>query len=244
MQTRSFIGLADCYLKPYNTAGSARELGSMSQLQLQYDEQQLEQVNYGREGGLANAVSRIRKIGFNATFQSISKENLALCLRGSTSAVVSGSVTDEEHVAYLGGLIRTAHPSPTSVVVTDNPMTETYVEGEDYKVTGAGIVPLPGGDISEEQDLLISYSYGAYDIVEALTSSQQEFTLFFDGLNEAEGGKNAVVDLWRLRFGTVQNFDLIGENYVNLQVSGFLLLDPTKTGVGTSKFFRWLYPSD
>ena len=89
----------------------------------------------------------------------------------------------------------------------------------------------------------VSYSYGAYERVEALTESQQDWTLNFDGLNEAEGGQNVVADLWRLRFGGVQSFDLIGDEYINLQLTGFLLRDPNQTGTGVSKFFRWLYPA-
>ena len=52
-----------------------------------------------------------------------------------------------------------------------------------------------------------------------------------------------VADLWRLRFGGVQSFDLIGDEYINLQLTGFLLRDPNQTGTGVSKFFRWLYPA-
>lgn len=243
MSNRSFIGLADCYLAPYATAGAARFLGSLSQLQLQYDEEQKEQRNYGREGGLLNASTRVNKIAVNATFQSISKANLALALRAAATDEVGGTVTDEPHTAYPDALVRTAHPNPTAVVVTDDAGAVTYDEGDDYRVTGAGIVPVAGGDIGSAAAIKVSYSYGAYERVEALTESQQDWTLNFDGLNEAEGGQNVVADLWRLRFGGVQSFDLIGDEYINLQLTGFLLRDPNQTGAGVSKFFRWLYPA-
>lgn len=243
MSNRSYLGLADCFLAPYAAAGPARFLGSLSQLQLQYDEEAKEQKNYGREGGLLDATSRINKIGGTAVFQSVSKQNLALAMRASTADVASGTVSDEPHAAHLDALIRTAHPNPTDVVVTDDAGTTTFDPGTDYRVTGAGVVPLAGGTITEGQAVKVSYSYGAYERVEALTDSQRDYTLHFDGLNEAEGGANTTVDLWRMRFGAVQSFDLIGDEYANLQLSFFLLRDPNQTGTGVSKFFRWLYPA-
>lgn len=241
MSNRSFIGLADCYMKQYQVEEAARFTGSLSQLQLQVQEEVQRQRNYGREGGNLKTARRVTGVQVNAVFQSVSIANLGLALRAGTSAVNSGTASDEPKKGYLGALIRTDHPNPTSVVVTDDPMTVTYDINVDYKVTGAGIVPLAGGAITEGQDLLLSYSYGGYDVVEALTGSQKEFTLYFDGLNEAEGGTNVAVDLWRISWGTVQDFQLVGDSFINLALAGDLVLDPTRAA-NESKFFRWLYP--
>jgi hypothetical protein len=240
---KSFIGLADCYLKPYNAAGAARHLGSLSVCQLQHQVTELRQRNYGRDGGTLNRTDRLDRVLVNATFQSVTAENLALATRGGITNVSASTVSAEEHTAHLGALIRTAHMNISSVVVEDDAELVTYEAGVDYKVTGAGIGPLAGGAISENDPIKISYSYSARGVVEALTQPQAEWTLYFDGLNEAENNENTTVDLHRIKFGTVQNVDMIGDDYATLQLVAELLVDPLQVGVGASKFYRWAHPS-
>lgn len=40
------------------------------------------------------------------TMTNISPENIALAIRGSVSAITAGTVTDETHTAYTGGLVQ------------------------------------------------------------------------------------------------------------------------------------------
>ncbi|MGB0218349.1 MAG: hypothetical protein ACPGJF_03360 [Sinimarinibacterium flocculans] len=240
---KSFIGLADCYLKPYNVAGAARALGSVSACQLQHQVTELRQRNYGRAGGTLNRTDRLDRVLVALTLQSVSAANLALATRGGITNVSASTVSAEEHTAHLGALIRTAHMNISSVVVEDDAELITYEAGVDYKVTGAGIVPLEGGAISENDPIKISYSFSARVVIEALTQPQTEWTFYFDGLNEAEGGENTAVDLHRIKFGTVQNIDMIGDDYATLQLTAELLVDPTKVGVGESQFYNWAHPS-
>jgi hypothetical protein len=246
----SFLGLGDLYLAPAG-GGPARPVGSASQIQLGITEDEKDQQNYGRAGGLLNSVSRITAVTLALTLQSLSPPNLALALRADRSDIEAGTVTGEAHTAYTGALIRIANIDPSDVVVTDaSDGTTTYTEGADYKVTSAGVIPLAGGAIdtaiqalSEPSDGLpvtIDYSYGARSVVEALTHSGTEYVLYFDGLNEADSGKSAVGDLWRVKFGAAKQLDLVGDDYAGLELAGKLLADNSK-GAGESAFFRWNY---
>ncbi len=239
---QSFLGLADCYLKPYGVAAAARAIGSVSRCEITHEEDEKRQQNFGRDGGTLNIVSRLTKAGINLTLQSISKENLALALRGTVSSAALGTVVAEAQTAYKGGLVSTAFMSPTVTEVTNAGDTVTYDEGVDYRVTGAGIVILETGTITEAQPILISYSHPAIDVVEALTTGATEYTLYFDGLNEAENNSNVSVVLHRAKFKLATTLGLISDDYVNLEVEGELLLDASQIGTGKSKFYRWSYP--
>ena len=48
------------------------------------------------------------------------------------------------------------------MVVTDDAGAVTYDEGDDYRVTGAGIVPVAGGGIGSAAAIKVSYSSVSY----------------------------------------------------------------------------------
>ena len=239
----SFVGLADLYMKIYGAAAPARYVGSVSACNVQHEEENLRQRNFGREGGTLNTVSRLDQVNVGITFQSLSVENLARVLRGGVTDITADAVTEEQATAYLGALVRTEFMNIENVVVTDSTSSTTYVEGTDYRVTGAGIVPLEGGAITDEEEILISYDYTAQQVVEAFTQGQQEYGLYFDGVNEADNNRNVVVDIHRLKLGLPEQLDLIGEGFITMATTGEALLDPNQTATGASKFYRWIYPS-
>ena len=238
----SFRGLADLYLKAYGAAGGARGIGSVSKCDLTHEEEEKRQPNFGRDGGVLNTTRRLTKVGIALTLQSISKENLALALRGTVSSVEADSVVDEAVVATLDGLVPLAHLNASDVVVKNAAGSTTYVLGTDYLVTGAGIKPLSTGSITENQALKVSYDYPDQDVIEALTTGAGEYTVYFDGLNEAENNTNVSVVLHKAKFGLAKSVGLISDDYVNLEIEGELLVDASQIGVGKSKFYRWTYP--
>ena len=63
-----------------------------------------------------------------------------------------------------------------------------------------------------------------------------EYELVFEGLNEANGGQAQPVVLYRCKFSPTSGLDLITEEFANLSLSGEVLVDTTKTGVGISRY--------
>ena len=238
----SFLGLADIYLKRYGVASAgAYPIGSVSKCDITHEEEEKTQQNFGRDGGTLNAVSRLTKVGINLTLQSLSKSNLALALRGTASSVAAGAVVDEVVVAKKGALVPLANVGATAVVVKNSAGSTTYVNGTDYTVTGAGIIPAEAGAITEDQSLKVSYSHPGADVVEALTSGTSEFTLYFDGVNEAEGNRNVSVAIWRIKTKLAKTVGLISDDFATLELEGEALLDATQIGALKSKFYRWAY---
>ncbi|HFE31937.1 MAG TPA: hypothetical protein ENJ17_01355 [Gammaproteobacteria bacterium] len=237
---QSYIGKGSIYLGPFDGSAKARPIGNCAKLELAISEDKKELPDYQNAGGgVANSISRISGIEASITLHDISPENLALAVFGSASAVAAGTVTDESHTAYLGGLVRLVNlPDTSTIVVTDSTGTTTYVLDTDYSVNEAGIVPLDTGAIVEGSTILVDYTKKAGNVVQAVVNSGQEFTMTFVGLNEAQSGKPVVVDLFRVKFSPTQGLGFIGDDFAAMDLTGSVLKDTGKTGAGISQYFK------
>jgi hypothetical protein len=134
-------------------------------------------------------------------------------------------------------------PTVVGTTVVDGTATivcaglETLVAGMDYEVRPGGIFVLAASAIDGEV-WSVGYTKAGYDVVQALTTSGREYELLFDGLNEARSGKRTRVTAYRVKVGAAKTISLIGEDYAALEVTGKLLKDTSKTGLGVSQYFR------
>jgi hypothetical protein len=111
------------------------------------------------------------------------------------------------------------------------------VADTDYEVRGAGLMIMDGG-IPDGCPISVAYSYGAHQIVQALTSGSGIYELTFDGVNEADSNSPSILDIYRLQIGATASLPFLSDDFASLEVKGKVLLDSTKTGVGISKYFR------
>lgn len=227
----SYIGVGQVFV-------GGRPVGNVSTLTFAVQSETRELRDYQNPGGgTANSLDRITSVEVTMAMRDFVAENLALATNGAVSDVTSGSATDESHTATLDQLIRLDNMDPSSVVVTSDPSGTTYTEGTDYEVNAAGVVPLSGGSISDQDPILITYDYSARRVIEAIVASGQEFEMVFAGLNEAQSGKAVVIDAWRVKFSPAQSLDWIGDDFGELNLTGRVLKDASKTG-SLSQYFR------
>lgn len=235
---KPYLGAGQVYGKAEGVNGPLAPIGNVSELKLAIDEESKELTDYTHGGGGTYAeVKRVKGVTVTATLHDLNKTNLARALYGDSAAVDGGTVTDAAHVAYQGGLIRLAHPQPTGVVVTDDTGGTTYVAGADYEVRPEGVYILAGA-IADGAAIKVRYAYAGYDLVQALTRSGLVLEMAFGGVNEADSGKPVVVDLYRVSLGAAKEISLIGDDFASLQLEGKLLVDPTRTGAGISRFLK------
>lgn len=109
-----------------------------------------------------------------------------------------------------------------------------------YEVRAAGVYVLPeAADLADGDAVSLSYEYGSYAVIEALTTKAKELELLFEGLNEADDGKPCIVEIWRASQGVASAIGLVADKgFASLPVTGAVLKDDTKTGVGVSKYYR------
>jgi len=236
----SFIGFARTFAKERGGSKSW-ELGNCSAANLKATPTKRALKNFKTGQGNINSSTRVESVAFDMTMHDIEKDNLAMLAYGTANSVVAGTVTDEPIIGKIGGLSRTAQINISAVVVTDSPMTQTYVEGTDYEVTNAGISVLAGGSIADDDALLIDYSYSAAEEVEGLTEGAKEYEITVVGINDAQNGKPYVLDLFIVKPGFFEELAFISEDYAAPKITGELTADSTKSGVGISQYFKYAY---
>lgn len=223
------------YARAYGAAAPLLPIGNVVKATLSHTEEVKKQQDYTRlGGGLHSRFSRVTAAALALTLADINVVNLARAALGTASEIDAGSVTAEAHVAYQGGLIRLANLVPSTVVVKKGG-TNVAAAGN-YEVRPEGIVILDGAPGLEDGDAItVDYAHAATAVIEALTTAAPELQISLGGLNEADSGKPVVIDCWRVAQGVAKQLALIGSDFMNLDVEGELLIDPTKTGVGISR---------
>lgn len=238
MADYSYLGSGRTYLREIGATAGLIEVGNCSALSFAVSEDTKELKDYTQPGGgTYNEVKRISSVEASLTMHDLSPTNLARATYGTTSAVVSAPVADEAHtVSGPGEFIPTTFlPSAIGAVKEG---TTTLTEGIDYEARPSGIVALAGGALAAGNTVLISYTKAGADVVQALVNSGKEYEMVFDGLNEARSGKRTRVTAYRMKIGAAANLGLIGDDYAALEVTGKLLKDVSKTGVGISQYFK------
>jgi hypothetical protein len=237
-QKRTFVGKGKLYLGRYGQ-NNLQRVGNSSKLSLSIDEESKELADYENPGGgVADALSRIKEAKIALTLHNLNASNLALALFGEASQLAAGTVTQENHVAHKGALLRLDKLGASAVMVTNASGSTTYVAGSDYLASGGGLFIPDTSAITDAETIKVSYAYGAQQVIEAMLSTGLDYTLAFDGLNEADSGKPCVVDLWRVRFTPAKALDLIDDDFSKLDLEGKLLKDETRP-LGTSPYFRY-----
>jgi len=182
------------YARPYGSTIAPMPIGNVLALSLEHTEDVQTQEDMTKLGGGTHAeVRRVKEVKVKLQLADLNVVNLGRATLGTVQAVASGTVADEPHTPTLGGLLRLAHIAPTSVVVKKgaDAGTATVVPmAGNYEPRPEGVYLLPDATgITGTDKLWVSYSYGEYAVIEALTTKAVELELTFGGLNEADSGK-------------------------------------------------------
>ena len=237
MSTVSYIGKGTVYLQVGNNP--LMSIGNVSKLSVAVAEDRQDMTDYENAGGgIAESVSRVKSASLDMTAYSFSQTNLAQALRGTTGAVTATSVVAEPVTAAVGGLHVLAKLPDASVAMTVESAVgaTTFVEGTDYVRTRSGFTIPVGSAITDGTALTVDYKSLAGDALQALTNGAVDVRLVFEGLNEARSGKAIVAEFFRVQFSPTKALDLIGDKFSELQLTGMILKDSTKTGAGLSQY--------
>ena len=240
---RPSMNVGQVYARPYGALVPHMPIGNVLELGIEHTEDVQTQEDMTQLGGGTHAeVRRVKEVKVKLKLADLNITNLARSSLGTVAGVESGTVTKEAHVAALGGLIALAHIQPTAVTVKQGAdeasSTEVNAAGN-YEVRPEGIYVLPSAkDLTDGAKVWVGYSYVEYAVIEALTTKAVELDLLFGGLNEADGGKPQVVNIFRCSQGVTKSLALINKGFGNLEVEGTVLMDPTKIGVGVSRYYK------
>ena len=232
------------YAKVYASTAAPIEIGNVLELGIEHSEDVQTQDDMTQLGGGVHAeVRRVKDAKLKMKIADLNVVNIARGLLASITAVEAGTVTNLPYtVNQTGVLIPLDHIGPTSVTLKKGADAESAAPvpmAGNYEPRGEGIVLLPGATgIAASDKLWISYTYGAFATMEAMTTKAPELQYLFGGMNEADSGKPVIVDIWRGSQGITKQLALINKGFNSLDVEGTVMQDPTKSGAGISKYYR------
>jgi len=241
----SYIGKGEMFIGPYSGGSAIVSIGNCSELTFSHETEKKDLAdNTSAGGGKANTIERITAVTMTIKAHDISAANLALGVLGTASAITAAAVTSEAHIGYKGGFVPFTYVPDMTIapVVKNETDATTYTAGTDYTFIGGGIyIPSTStipNSVASAVNLHIGYTKKAVNVVEAMVNSAQQYKLYFVGLNEAQSGKQVIVQVHRFKPGAAQNVAYLGDDYAALDLPGEALSDSAITTTGLSKFYK------
>lgn len=218
-----------------------RDVGNASDAELAIETSEQTVPNFRGGGGVAATITRIESVSFKATLYDFNPKNLAMALRGTTTALSATPLTDEvlpgiPATVTEDTLFKTVQLIDVAVapVVTGTGGTPTRVLDTDYRVVAGGIIAVGGGGMTTADE--VDYTPLANTRLDALTTGELEFEVVINGVNEAEN-KPFRFTGYKYRPAPATALALISESFGSFELDGKLILDTTKVGVGESQYF-------
>ena len=217
-----------------------RPVGNVSEVTISVETTEFEhKESCTGQRGIDITLTQEINVGLNMTLESINKENLALALFGTSSALTAASVTNQSVRGYIGLWSPLAHVKVSAVVVTNNLSTVTYVLGTDYllNLEAGSIFIVTGGAITNAQELFVDYSFALQDEIFAVTTGTAPIKYVrFEGLNTADTDKPVVIDLFKVSIKPLAELALISDEISQMALETKVLSDALRTS--GSKFFN------
>lgn len=226
------------YAAVYGSNAPLIPIGNVLDMQVEYKEDVQKQEDMTKLGGGTHAeIRRVTDVGFKATLADLNVTNLARAILGTVDPQNAGQVTDKEYTVKKGALIALPHVSVSSLVVKKAGQPVAAAGNYELRPEGLWIFDTATG-LADSDTISISYDYADQVVIEHLTAKTAELCLRFGGLNEADSGKPEVVDMWRVSQGVTKQLALIKKGFGSIEIEGTLLQDPSRQGVGISKYMR------
>lgn len=184
----------------------------------------------------ASGIKSVR-YNFTANMRSVKKEHLAIALGAVLTDKAGASVTDEAHVAYLDKFIPLKHTNVSSVVVTGEGGTPSYVADTDYKVHAEeGMLEiLSGGTITDAADIEVDYDYAAQAHLPADPGNVDRY-LVFSGINTADNDKQTRCEIYKVQLDP-SALSLITDDPAEMPITGVVLRDTLRAA--GDQLFSW-----
>ena len=165
----------------------------------------------------------------------------AVILYGSTERVPSGTVSAEEHDAYVDRTIMLANLPLVISSVTGEGGTPVYERGIDYAVTPGGIHVLLGGQLADDINaeaapsdgglkrlpIEVNYTYPTVDVISPFVTGRKFYRVLWEQVNEAGDGEKRRTLAYYVRISLNGGLPLNqGAEFGVIPVSIKLLPDP------------------
>lgn len=179
-----------------------------------------------------------KKMEWSMTMHELSLENIARFTQGALTAVAASTVTAESlGTVAVGDEIRLAHFGISDLVITDSAGSPATIAASHYSVSEFGFITfnsLPTSPLPT-MPLKAAYSHKKYDQAALLNAARKDYTLYYEGINLAEGESKVFLELYKVSAGLLQTLSMItsGNQLASAPVTMEALLDTAKPESGS-----------
>lgn len=234
--------------------GSFTYLGNVTELTINTTNTKLEhQESMTGARGIDQTVIKQVKATVKFKTESVGLENLALGLYGKTVTETGASVTSEiKKLDKAGDFIPLNHPMVSTVVVKVGDTASaaatgtSAVLGTDYTLdTDFGVIyPVATSTVLVAGKFVsVAYAYATAKRMDGLSIAvPAEKWIRFEGLNTLNEDA-ALVNLFRCKLEPIATYQLLNDDFANIDFTGNLLLDE-KRPVGDQYFSQRIFALD
>lgn len=229
------------YVAPFGSGGNLVPIGNVLEASTEQSESVEKQEDMTTLGGGSHAETRrVTGVKFKAKLADLNIVNWARSVLGTVSPEDAGAVADKPAVIKRGALIPLPHVNVSNLVLKKG--AAAVASAGNYDLLPEGIwVRADAAGLADNDPVTYSYDYADQVVIEALTAKAPELQIRFAGLNEADSGRPVLMDLWRVSQGVTKQLTLIKKGFGALDIEGEVLQDPTKTGIGISRYMRTIH---
>lgn len=235
---RSFIGEGIIHARLYGSQDPFLQLGNCDAFSISYATNRKTLPNFMGGGGNRNVNEKASDVTASIGMYDLTAANVALVTRGTVKVNPTTAIPNEVHTSagVLGELIPFDYmPDLTKTVTVKTAGDVACDGGVDYLLTPHGIQVLSNSKI-DATGVKVSYTPRATKSVHMLNGAQREFEMYIAGLNDAQSGEPFALRPRRAKFGMLQEFSVLGQEYTKLTGPCELLADPLVTAADISKF--------
>ena len=224
------------YLAPITAgvAGALRHLGNVPEFEIEVTADVIEHQE-SMTGHRSTDFTMVKTTGvnFSGQLEEVNPENLKYILSGTNHTIAGATVTDKSLGTVVANqeILLDAY-NLSSVVVKDSTVTPVTVNASKYVIDPAfGTIRFT--DVAGlTMPLTISYTSGAVTQTTIATDFEQEYFLYFKGINTVNN-KKVAMKLWRTKKSPEATFPLIHEEFGQYQIQGQALSDISKASDAT-----------
>lgn len=212
--------------------GPLHWLGDVPQFVVETDSEKIEhQESYSGYRTTDFVMTKTRSVTISATLDNYSSENVALAVSGKTTSVASSTVQDQLlPTVKVGDEIKLDGLNISALMISDSTQTVPVelVEGQHYSLDAkygkVKFLSLTG----LVQPFFADYTTGAIESTTIMSADEDEYYLYFEGVNTAQQNKPVVLELWRVKKQSNGSIPFIHEELGQIEINGDALSDISK----------------
>ena len=209
--------------------GAFRFVGNVPQLEITTDVQTNDhKESHSGQRAVDYSIVTERNVGFNATLEEFTKQNLALALGASVSEIEAKTVSAESLADSPkdGDVLYLEYPHAKDIVISVKgaPLADAAaveIEPKFGRITVLDASKLAGA-------VTASYKTDKVTKIEALQENVEGYALRFDGLNTAKGDAPVIVSIGKVQINPAETLSLISDELNSFQLSGKVLINGGK----------------